>query len=95
MIFAALVGVMLGFSKLSTPFALFILAAALAAKVVVDLRWERMPFFGSVSPYIVYCQNLERSGESVDQAWLSYAMQHFFFGGLIGAGVFALVRAFA
>ena len=94
MIFAALVGVMLGFSKLSTPVALLILTAALLAKVVVDLRWDRTPIMGSRSPYIVYCQNLERAGESIDQAWLSYAMQLLFFGGLLGAGIFALARAF-
>ena len=94
MIFAAVIGVMLGFSKVATPFALLIFACALAAKVVVDLRWERAPFFGFTSPYIVYCHNLQRAGESVEQAWLSYAMQLLVFGGLIGAGLFALVRSY-
>lgn len=92
MIFAALVGFILGASKVATPFALLILACALGIKVVIDLRWEHAPFFGTRSPYITYCHNLERAGESTDQAWLSYAMQLFFFGGLLGAGAFALMR---
>lgn len=94
MIFAALIGVMLGMSKLSSPVALLLLAVALCAKVVIDLRWDRTPIVGTLSPYIAYCRNLQRAGESIDQAWLSYAMQLLFFGGLIGAGLFSLVRAF-
>lgn len=93
MIFAALVGFILGASKVGTPFAFLILACALGIKVVIDLRWERAPIFGTRSPYINYCHNLERAGESTEQAWLSYAMQLFFFGGLIGAGAFTLMRA--
>lgn len=93
MLFSAFVGFVLGASKVATPFALLILACALGAKAVVDLRWARTPLIGTRSPYVTYCRNLERTGESIDHAWLSYAMQLFFFGGLIGTGAFALMRA--
>lgn len=93
MLFAAFVGFVLGASKVATPFALLILACALGAKIVVDLRWDRAPLVGTRSPYLEYCENLERAGESIEQAWLSYAMQLFFFGGLLGAGAFAVMRA--
>lgn len=92
MFFAALVGMVLGLGQLSTPLALLILAGAVGAKAVVDLRWHRTPLIGTLSPYIKYCENLERAGESIEQAWLSYAMQLLFFGSLIGTAFFFLMR---
>lgn len=92
MFFAALVGMILGLGQLSTPIALLVLTLAIGAKAVIDLRWHKTPLFGTVSPYIKYCENLERAGESIEQAWLSYAMQLFFFGGILGVVCFALMR---
>jgi hypothetical protein len=92
MVFALIIGTILGFSGFKTPLALFILAAALAAKVVVDVRWDRLPFFGLTSPFVMYCHNLARAGEPLEQAWLSYAMQLFVFGALLGVAAYAVVR---
>ena len=92
MIFAVIVGAILGFSGLAAPVALLILAGSLAAKVVIDLRWDRVPIIGRVSPYVVYCHNLSQAGEPIEQAWISYAMQLFIFGGLLGGAAYALVR---
>ena len=92
MIFALSVGILLGISNLGTPAAMLTLALALAGKVVVDLKWDRVPFLERVSPYVIYYRNLERAGESTDQAWISYVMQLLFFGALLGAAAYALVR---
>ena len=94
MLFAIIIGTILGFSGVKTSLALLILAASLALKALVDVRWRRVPIVGSLSPYVVYCHNLERAGESTSQARLSYAMQLFFFGGLLGGAAYALVRSF-
>jgi len=92
MVFALIIGTILGLSGFKTPLALLILAASLVAKVVVDLRWDRLPFFGMPSPFVVYCHNLARAGEPIEQAWLSYAMQLFIFGALLGGSAYAVVR---
>lgn len=92
MIFALGVGILLGISNLETPAAIFILVAALASKVVLDLKWDRVPVLGRVSPYVVYCHNLERAGEQVEHAWISYAIQLVLFGAVLGAAACGLVR---
>jgi hypothetical protein len=92
MLFSAFVGMVLGVGQLSTPAALLVLVLAIGAKIIVDLRWHKTPLIGTTSPYIRYCENLERAGESIEQAWLSYAMQLFVFGGILGVGSFALLR---
>jgi hypothetical protein len=94
MLFALIIGVLLGFSGFKTPLAILILAVSLAAKVAVDVRWRRVPLVGSVSPYVVYCHNLARAGEPIGHARLSYTMQVFLFGGLLGGAAYALVRTF-
>ncbi|HET7597527.1 MAG TPA: hypothetical protein VFK15_11395 [Burkholderiales bacterium] len=93
MIFSALIGAVLGFTGIPAPLALLGLAGALAGKLFVDLRWRKLPLVGSLSPFIVYCHNLQQRGESTEQAHLSYAMQFLFFGGSIGVALFALARA--
>ena len=92
MFFSALIGMILGLGQWSAPVALFVLALAIGAKIVMDLRWHKTPVIGTTSPYIKYCENLERAGESIEQAWLSYAMQLFVFGNILGIGAFALMR---
>ena len=92
MLFSAFVGMVLGVGQLATPAAMLMLVIVIGAKIIVDLRWHKTPLIGMTSPYIRYCENLERMGESIEQAWLSYAMQVLFFGGLLGGGCFALMR---
>jgi hypothetical protein len=94
MIFAFVVGLTLGFKAVDIPMALMFLFGALAAKLIVDVRWERMPLIGLVSPFIVYCHNLERAGEPVTHAWITYALQLLVFGMLAGMATYALVRYF-
>jgi len=94
MIFALMVGVILGFKAVETPMALVFLAGALAVKLFVDVRWDRMPLFGLVSPFVVYCRNLERAGEPIAHAWLTYALQLFVFGMLAGMAAYGLARFF-
>ena len=94
MIFAVIVGTILALGGFEPPVALLILAGLLAARVVVDLRWDRWPIIGRVSPYVVYCNNLSRAGEPIEQAWISYAIQLFVFGALLGGAAYAVVRYF-
>jgi hypothetical protein len=92
MLFSPFVGMVLGAGQLPTPAAILILVIAVGAKILVDLRWYKTPLIGRTSPYVRYCENLERAGESIEQAWLSYAMQLFVFGNILGIGAFALMR---
>lgn len=92
MIFSLGIGILLGTSNLATPAAMLVLAAALAGKVVFDIKWERAPVLGHVSPYVIYYHNLKRAGEPVEQAWISYAIQLLLFGAVLGAAAYGLVR---
>jgi hypothetical protein len=92
MIFSLGMGILLGISNLATPAAMLVLAVALAGKVVFDIKWERVPVLGHVSPYVIYYHNLKQAGEPVEQAWISYALQLLLFGAVLGAAAFGLVR---
>lgn len=92
MLFSLGVGILLGVSNLGTPAAMVVLAAALVGKVVFDIRWDRVPVLGRVSPYVIYYHNLQRAGEPVDQAWISYALQLLLFGAVLGTVAHGLVR---
>jgi len=95
MIFSVFIGILLGLSGLRAPAAIGILAICLVAKAVIDIRWDRMPLLRRVSPFIVYCHNLSLSGESTEQAHITYTLQLIFFGSLLGSGAYAVVRFFA
>jgi hypothetical protein len=94
MIFALIVGLILGFKAVEIPMALVLLLGALAVKLLVDLRWDRMPLIGLVSPFVIYCRNLKRMGESVVHAWITYALQLIVFGMLAGMAAYGVMRYF-
>jgi hypothetical protein len=91
-LYAIVTGALLGLSGIGTGAALFALAAALSVKVLVDVKWERLPLLGWPSPYAVYCHNLAQRGEATDHAWVSYVIQLFAFGLLGGWAAYALLR---
>ncbi|MGE0560114.1 MAG: hypothetical protein AB7O69_17765 [Burkholderiales bacterium] len=92
MLFALLLGAILGFTSLEVPAALVVLITALCGKVLVDVRFEKMPLFNSPSPFLMYCHNLAERGEETGHAWFSYALQLLVFGGIFGGGLFAFAR---
>lgn len=92
MLFALLLGAILGFVPLSIPAAFAVLAVALILKAFVDVRFEKMPLFNSPSPYLLYCHNLAESGEKTDFAWISYALQLITFGLIFGGSLLAFAR---
>lgn len=92
MIFALLLGAVLGFTALETPAAFLVLTVSLALKALLDIRYEKLPFFNAPSPFLLYCHNLAERGEPTGHAWLSYAAQLIFFGLLFGGGLLAFAR---
>lgn len=92
MLFALLLGAILGFTSLEVPFAIVILTAALALKAMVDVRFEKIPLIGMPSPFLIYCRNLAAQGEETGHAWFSYAVQLMVFGIVFGGGLFAFAR---
>jgi hypothetical protein len=92
MLFALLFGAILGFMPLPAPVAFLVLAAALAVKALLDVRYEKMPVFNSPSPYLLYCHNLAQSGEQTAHAWFSYVLQLMVFGMIFGGGLLAFGR---
>jgi len=86
---------MLGLSGLKAPAAVAVLAICLIGKAVIDIRWNRVPLLGRISPFVVYCQNLSLSGESTDQAHISYTLQLIVFGLALGAAAYSAVRFIA
>lgn len=92
MFFSLIVGSVLAFLPLSAPNAWVLLAAALAVKVIVDVRYEKTPYLGTPSPFLIYCHNLVDRGESISHAIFSYALQLILFGVLLGGGFFSLLR---
>lgn len=92
MIFALLLGAILGFTALEIAYAFLVLFASLALKALIDVRYERMPFINTPSPYLLYCHNLAESGEKTDFAWISYVIQLLVFGMIFGGGLLAFAR---
>jgi len=92
MLFALLTGAILGFMPMPAPAAFVALAALLGLKVLIDVRYEKMPFLNSPSPFLMYCHNLAERGEETGYAWISYALQLFVFGMVFGGGLLAFAR---
>jgi len=92
MLFALILGAILGFVPLSTPAAFAVLAVALVLKAFLDVRFEKMPLFNSPSPFLLYCHNLAERGEQTNFAWISYALQLIVFGLIFGGALLAFAR---
>lgn len=92
MLFALILGAVLGFTALSTPAAFVVLAASLAVKALVDVRYEKLPLLNSPSPFLLYCHNLAERGEDTGFAWISYVLQLIVFGMIFGGGLLAFAR---
>jgi ABC-type nitrate/sulfonate/bicarbonate transport system permease component len=88
------IGAALGLAGVGTPAALVGLAVALAAKIVVDVTWQRLPVVGWPTAYAVYCYNLAQRGELTEHAWLSYVLQLLGFGLVVGWAAYALLKYF-
>jgi hypothetical protein len=91
MLFALGVGILLGVSNMGTLSAIMLLAVMLMGKVVIDIKYERIPVLDRVSPFVIYCHKLDEAGETVDQAWISYGMQLLLFGAVLGVAAFTVV----
>ncbi len=86
-------GAFLGYILPQEPvFALSVLAAALIAKGVFEVRYSHVKVFGRPSPFLHYCKNLMERDEEISHAAFSYLLQLVFFGMLAGGGMYALVR---
>lgn len=94
MIFAVFIGLLLGLRSVDAGMAVLLLAGALGAKLIVDVKWDRIPFLDMDSPYLVYCHRLRLAGETTRLAWVSYGLQLFVFGGLLGGTTYAVVSMF-
>jgi K+-transporting ATPase A subunit len=92
MLFALGVGILLGVSNMGTLSAIMLLAVMLMGKVVIDIKYERIPVLDRVSPFVIYCHKLDEAGETVEQAWISYGMQLLLFGAVLGVAAFTVVR---
>lgn len=92
MLFALLLGAILGFTPLPTLAAFGVLALALLAKAVVDVRFEKLPGFDAPSPFLLYCHNLAEQGEETGFAWISYGVQLVGFGMIFGGGLLAFAK---
>lgn len=92
MLFALGVGILLGVSNMGTLSAMLSLALALMCKLVIDIKYERVPVLDRVSPFVIYCHRLDQAGETVEQAWISYGIQLLLFGAGLGVAAFSAVR---
>jgi hypothetical protein len=92
MIFALLLGAILGFTALPLTLAFVVLTLSLALKVIVDIRFDKLPFFNAPSPFLLYCHNLAERGEPTGHAWFSYAVQLIGFGLIFGGGLLGFAR---
>jgi uncharacterized iron-regulated membrane protein len=92
MLFALGVGILLGVSNMGTLPAMMLLAVMLMGKVVIDIKYERLPVLDRVSPFVIYCHKLDQAGEPVEQAWVSYGIQLLLFGAVLGVAGFSAVR---
>lgn len=93
MLFALTLGAVLAFVPFEWPLALLLLAVALAAKGMVDVRCNTLPLTKQPSPFIHYCKNLLDRDEELSHAPFSYMLQLMIFGLVAGGGLMALVRA--
>jgi hypothetical protein len=90
MIFAFVAGIILGTQHSELTHAAGVIAAVIAVKTAIDVVWDKVPFLGLISPFVVYRHNLTQKGEATDYAWVSYALQMMVFGMALGLATYAL-----
>jgi ABC-type enterochelin transport system permease subunit len=90
MIFAFVAGIMLGIQHSELTYAAAVIAVVIAVKTAIDVAWDKVPFLGLISPFVVYRHNLAQKGEATDYAWVSYALQMTVFGMVLGLVTYTL-----
>ena len=90
MIFAFVTGIVLGIQHIEPVSAAVVIATVIAVKTAIDVIWDKVPFLGLISPFVVYCYNLTQKGEATNHAWISYALQMMVFGMALGLATYAL-----
>lgn len=90
MIYAAIVGLALGWGREAWTTTAAVLVAALAISGVLDVARQRTFITGQPTSYSVYVENRKAQGAQVAGAWREYLMLHFATG-LIAGFVAAVV----
>lgn len=85
MIYAFLVGAVLGANHVEPAFAAPILVTLVALKGGSEILTKESWFTRAPSPYIGYVQKLKNLGSVPARPWISYFVQTMAFGTLIGA----------
>lgn len=90
MIFALMLGAILGFGGASPADAAAVGIPFLCARAAVDILTTKSFLTGVPTDYVLYRARLERMGLPLAGAWRSYAVQHLSFGLFIGAAAYAV-----
>ena len=93
MIWAALVGAVMGSGGSAVGVGLLVVWSLVGANGIIDVSWHKSLMTGEESNYQAYLRNLETDGVRTGHPWASYLLQHIVFGGAVGSVVFLVTRA--
>lgn len=90
MIWAGMVGLVIGSAGAPPLAALATVAALVGLKGLAEIAFAKSPITGSESPYALYVENLRATGSVPSVPWAGYLLQMMLFGTAIGMVVYGL-----
>jgi hypothetical protein len=92
MVYALIVGGVLGANNVGILPAIPVLLGLVGLKGIAEIMFKRSWLTGGPSPYALYLEQLGRQGSVSGTAWAPYLAQVLLFGALLGAVGFVIGR---
>ncbi|MCK9418102.1 MAG: hypothetical protein M0R70_01845 [Nitrospirae bacterium] len=92
MIYAAIVGVLLGLDHAPWGIAIPVIVGLVAFKGIIELVIKKNPITGTPSPYVLYVENLQKAEPLTVAPWRGYLVQVMLFGVIVGIATYGLCR---
>src|SRR5574341_2338177 len=92
MIYATIIGVLLGLNHAPWEIAIPVLVGLVAFKGITELVLKKNPITGTPSPYVLYVENLQKTEPLTVSPWRGYLVQVLFFWHPVWPGTLRLLR---
>ena len=93
-IYAIILGIIFGLSEIDFFYALLLILLLVFVYALKDIIFKRQFITDIPSAYVLYVNNLEKMGRSIDKAWISYLVKSILVDGIIAIVIYLMVLKF-
>ena len=94
MIYAAIIGGILGLSKESIPISVGVLFGLVLLKTFAEIIKSKSWFTNTPSPYVLYIRNLSQKGDLPERPWIGYLKLSMLYDVLVGTVAYCIAFCF-